>query len=255
MRPLALSGRRILVTRDAERAGALASRLREHGALVVELPAIAIVPPRDASALDAALRALARYDWLLFTSANGVRATRSRLESLGLAERRLPRVATVGSSTAAAFRSSFQGREPALQPPGDFSGGGLAAAFAAEPLDGRRCLLPTSDRARDELARELRSRGAAVDVVVAYRTVAPADLAERLREAVAPGLDLVVLASPSAVENLAATGVLPATMPFAAIGPTTEQAARAAGLSRGVVASPSTAEGLIEAVLAWFGRP
>ena len=136
-------------------------------------------------------------------------------------------------------------------PATDFRGAGLVTAFASEPLDGKRILLPVSDRAAETVERGLSARGARVDRVIAYRTVATSGegLAQRLRA----GVDVAVFASPSAVEAfVGAAGAPGRAVPAAAIGPNTSEAARAAGLTVLAVAQPSTVEGLLAALAsAW----
>ena len=246
MKPLA--GQRILVTRREEQAGSLVQGLTARGAVVTVVPLIAQAPPADSGPLDAVLGRLDRYDWIAFTSANAVTAVADRLADVGAALPVGVRLASVGPSTSGEIATRFPGRKPDLEPSSRYQAEGLAEAFRAHALDGRRVLLPASDRARDTLARELRGQGAEVDTVVAYRTVPPSGAREGLERARAEGLDLVTLASPSAVEGLvAALGPRARTLAVAVIGPVTEQAARAAGLDVRVVASPATAEGLIAA--------
>jgi uroporphyrinogen-III synthase len=255
MKPLA--GRRILVTRRSEQARALVDALAERGATVVEVPLIAREPPEDPAALDLALERLGRYDWLGFTSANAVEALAERLAHRGLPLPPQVRLASVGSATADAIAARFAGRRADLQPASEFRAEGLAGAFRAHDLTGRRVLLPVSDRARDTLAAGLREQGAEVEVVVVYRTVAPAGARDGLVRALAEGIDLVLLASPSAVESLVgALGGRAREVPAAVLGPVTEQAARAAGLDVRVVASPATVHGLAAAVARCFaGSP
>lgn len=244
----ALKGQRVLVTRRPAQAGELSRRLRELGAEIVELPAIEILPAEDPEPFETCLAQLERYDWLVLTSANSVKAVRDRWHALALTlpERR-PRVASVGATTSQAARSSLSWLELALEPEQDFRAEGLLLAFDRLDLRGERVLLPLSDRARDVLAAGLRARGAEVDAPVAYRTVAPAGLAERFRELVQAGIDLAVFASPSAVENLAAAAPdLVRGLPAAVIGPVTAAAAREHGLNVLVVAEPSTVDGLIQ---------
>jgi uroporphyrinogen-III synthase len=140
-----------------------------------------------------------------------------------------------------------------VEPASDQTAEGLADALAAQGAAGRRVFLPLSDRARDALAARLRAAGAAVDCVVAYRTLVNAGTGE-IPELLAAGVDLAVFASPSAVEGLmAAAGTQARTVPAVVIGPTTAAAARQAGLDVVAVASPSTVVGLKEAILAHLG--
>ena len=224
-----LLGWRVLVTRQPEQAAGLAEALRREGAHVIEVPLIEIAPPADPTALREAIERLADYDWLVFTSANAVRAF-----AIELSARALPkglRVATVGPSTTEAVTGSLAGASVSLQPAEDFHAEGLVAAFAAEDLSGRRVLMPASARARDTLASGLTARGARVDVVTAYRTLTPADAPRRLAAALAEGVDVVTLASPSAVEGFVSACPPGTPRPKAVvIGPVTERAARQAGL-------------------------
>ena len=248
-RPLA--GRRILLTRRSGQAGTLTSRLVALGASVVEAPAIEVGLPEDPGPLDEALRTIDRYEWLVFTSPNAVAAVKARLEGLGRGA--LParlKVACVGSTTREAVADAFPGCRVDLEPAEDYRAEGLIAAFAGLAKPPRRVLLPVSDLSRPELAEGLRALGAAVDRRVAYRTATPSDFASRLGEALATGMDLVLFASPSAVQGFVeALGAGAAEVPAVVIGPTTAQAARAAGLRVLVVANPSTAEGLVAAAV------
>ena len=244
-----LEGRRLVVTRQKSQAGSLVERLRSLGASVIEVPAIEIVAPPELGPLDAALEDLDRYDWVVLTSANAVNAVLSRLTVLG----RYPklsgaarRVASVGPATTAALKASFPEDRVALEPRADFRATGLLGAFSTEKLQGRRVLVPASTEAREELARGLRDMGAVVDVVAAYSTVEPPDLGDAVTHALDQGFDLALFASPSAVEAFTrAAGERAKGLPVAVIGPTTEAAARAAGLDVRGVASPSTLEALV----------
>jgi uroporphyrinogen III methyltransferase/synthase len=243
-----LAGRRFVVTRRPEQAGGLAALLRAAGAEVLEVPAIAIAPPEDASALDAALAGLDRFDWVVFTSANAVQAVAGRPARPA----HWPRLASVGPATSRALEQAL-GRGPDLVPEADFRAEGLAAAFVRAGVAGRRVLLPVSDRARETLEAALRAAGAEVTRVVAYRTVAPADAVGALAAALAGGVDLVLFASPSAAENVALALGPGARLPACAvIGPVTEAAAHSAGFDVAVVAQPSTAEGLVASLVRHF---
>ena len=252
-RPLA--GRRIVVTRRPEQSGHLCARLERMGATVIELPLIEVAPPLDTAPLDAALRRLDGYDWVVFTSANAVRSVSQRITDLGLEERAVTRrqVASVGPATTRALRACFPGVIVSVE----------AATHDAESLlgelaaaaGGLRFLLPTSDRARDALPDGLRRAGARVDVVAAYRTVAPAGLRETIAGSLRGGAGLVTFASPSAVENfVAAAPEWVARIRAAVIGPVTEQACRRAGIEVAVVAVPSTSEGLAAALERLFSH-
>jgi uroporphyrinogen-III synthase/uroporphyrinogen III methyltransferase/synthase len=254
-----LDGRRIVVTRRKGQASSLVDRLRELGALVLEVPAIEIAPPVDPGPLDAAVSALDQYDWIVLTSTNAVGALLARLTVLGLYPRlggRRTKLASVGPATTAALRASFPEDRVALEPERDFRAGGLLAAFAERDLAGKRVLVPSSTAGRDELPAGLRRLGAQVEVVAAYATIEPAGLDAAVATCLADGFDLALFASPSAVEAFArAAGERASGLPVAVIGPTTEAAARAAGLDVRGVASPSTVEALIQTAERLLARP
>lgn len=257
--PAPLVGRRIVVTRAEESARALAARLDALGAATLACPTIAIAPPLTWGPLDAALARLADYDWVLFTSANAVRAFSDRLGG-GDAVRVLPaalRIAAVGRATADAARSLL--RAPELVPH-DARAAGLVAALGATA--GQRYLLPQSAIARPELAEGLRAAGATVDVVTAYRTVpvAPVVLGKLAGLLHAGALDAITFTSPSTVagflDGLAGVGFAPELLTrlphrpaLCCIGPTTAAAVRERGLSVAAIADEQTDEGLVAALV------
>jgi uroporphyrinogen-III synthase len=247
----ALADRRILLTRSADQSEPLARRLADLGATVVFAPAIELGPPEDPAPLDEALRHLERYDWLVFTSPNAVAAVAARLDALG--PKTLPtglKVASVGRATSEAAQEAFRGCRVALAPADDYRAEGLVGAFAKLAEPPRRVLVPASNLARPTLADGLRALGATVDQPIAYRTSTPEDLASRLQETLASGIDLVLLASPSAVQGVTdVLGADAAGLPTVVIGPTTAASARLAGMAVLAVADPSTVEGLVTAAI------
>ena len=252
-----LQGRVVVLTRPLEQGRGLRESLEALGASVIELPAIEVVPPEDPGPLDEALRGLEAYGWVAFTSANAVRAVAGRLQALGLPAalgRRGPRLAVVGSGTAEALEAVFPGEEIALVPGEVSRARGLLEAFERIGVEGMRILLPLSSRGRDDLPHGLAVAGAAVDCVVAYRTAGPPGLAAALRKCLVGDPDLFVFASPSAVETLtSAAGGRLAERPAVVIGPTTEEAARRAGLLVRAVAKEPSERGMRQAILAAFG--
>jgi uroporphyrinogen III methyltransferase/synthase len=252
-----LGGRRLVVTRPRSQSSRLLELLEERGASVVEVPGIEVEPPPDWAPLDEALLGLERYQWVVLTSANAVSALVGRIAVLGL-EPRLSahgaRLACVGPATRAALEASFPGDRATLEPR-ESRAAALLEALAGVGVRGSRVLLPASSRARRELAEGLRALGAAVDLLPAYATVVPPGLAEAVRACLEGGFDLALFASPSAVEAFAsAAGERARGLACAVIGPTTEAAARAAGLDVRAVASPSTTEGLVAAAERLLGR-
>ncbi len=245
-----LTGRRIVVTRRRGQAVSLVQQLQARGATVLEVPSIEIVPPAEVAPLDGALRSLAGYQWVVFTSSNAVQAVIGRLAVLGLPPKLAPaRVASLGPATTSAVRQAFPADPVVLEPEGEFRATGLAAAFARRGVRGARVLFPAGSQAREELPLELRNLGAHVDVIEAYTTHQPPDLAPRVQACLEGGFDLLTFASPSAVEAFAAAaGGRQRGLPAVVIGPTTARAAQGAGFELRGTAQPSTTEGLVEAV-------
>ena len=246
---LPLAGKRVVVTRAADQAGSLSDALRRMGAQVVELPVVAFAPPEDWSGVDAATASLEKYDWLVFTSANGVRAFFERAKQTGASLDNIrARVCAVGPATAAAAEN--HGLAVHLMPH-DFVGEALAEALSEQGIAGQRILWVRAAIARDSVPEVLRKAGAEVDSVAAYRTIAPLGLGEQARKVFANDRpDWVTFTSGSTVKNLlAVVGVEAlAGVRCASIGPVTTEAALRHGLSIAAEAEPSTAEGLADAI-------
>ena len=250
-----LFGMRVLVPRTRQQAGALSEELRQLGATPVELPTIAIEPPRNDAPMERAVAGLVqgRYAWIAFTSTNSVRAVRERLESIGLDARVFSgvRIAAVGDATSEAL-ADF-GLRPDLVPQKEMSGEALAAEWPwhddqLDPLD--RVLLPRADIATETLVNGLKAKGWAVEEVTAYRTVrAPAPPVETREEIRAGRYDAVVFTSSSTVRNLVALAGRPgAATRVVAIGPQTAATAGELGLRVDAVATTPSVAGLATAL-------
>jgi uroporphyrinogen III methyltransferase/synthase len=246
-------GRRVLVTRPADQAGALCARLREHGAVVVLVPMIRIGPPTDLKSPRQALEGFGGYDYVVFTSINAVQAVKRLSAEMALdLTSPGPLVFAVGPGTAAAAARVGLACQ-AL--PGESTSGGLARALEAYPMAGCRVLLPRSEIGRETVAAALRRRGAYVDDVAVYLTSPDPDAPARLAE-VLDGLDVVSFASGSSVAGFGAAvpsgWQRPPELRIAVIGATTAGAARVAGLEPDIVADDQTSEGLADAIAAYF---
>ena len=257
MNLLPLAGKRVLVTRAAHQAGKLSEGLRALGATPVEVPVLEIRHPESFEALDAALRTLAAYDWLILTSANTVRALAERASFLGvrLAQPAGLKVAAVGESTAAAARDV--GLQITFTP----------VTYVAESLlegligqaRGLRILLARAEVARDVIPDALRAAGAEVDLVNAYRNVMPAGAPEQLRQALAEGIDAATFTSSSSVTHLGeaaqAAGIARPFkgVPAVSIGPITSETLRESGWEPAIEAKLSDIPGLIAAVVQLLG--
>lgn len=248
-----LFGKRALVTRSRAQASALSRLLAEHGAEPVELPAIDARPLADASALDAALSELGGFDWVAFTSANGVEAVFARLSAQGKDARAFAtaRVAAIGPATADALRE--RGIVADLMPSVS-TGQSVAESFAERDVRGARMLLPRADIASPALPDGLRRLGAAVTEVAAYRTAAPADAAAQARETLESGmLDAITFTSASAARNLVGMlggdAALVNRCKIISIGPVTSAAAAQLGLRVTAEAREHTAQGVVDAAM------
>jgi hydroxymethylbilane synthase len=242
---LPLAGKRVVVTRSRDQSGALAEKLRAYGASVIELPAIEFAPMEDTSAAARAAAELEAYDWLVFTSANGVAFFMRHAE----AARFRGRVCAVGPATAAAAENA--GFKVDVMPE-EFVGESVVAALSTAPLAGQRILLPRAAAARDTVPAQLAALGAVVDAVAVYRTVAPAGLEAEARRVFleGPKPDWVTVTSGSTIGNLVAALGAEALrgVRVASIGPIASAAVRKLGLEAAVEAGPHTAEALAEAI-------
>ena len=257
-----LFGKRVLVTRSREQAGELVELLEDLGAEAIEAPSIRIVPPADFTALDEACRAAGTYDWIVFTSANGVDAFMRRLLAGPGDVRQLkgPRLCTIGPATS--DRLARYGIKVDLMPVEYRAEAVLDALRAHGELRGKRVLLPRADIAREVLAEELRRAGAEVTEVAAYRTVreplaveGELDIYKMLLDG---QIDVVMFTSASTVRNFAqslgedqAADLLHSTV-VACIGPVTAEAAQRLGITTDVTPDDYTIPALVQAIVEHF---
>ncbi|MGO9412339.1 MAG: hydroxymethylbilane synthase [Spirochaetia bacterium] len=243
-----LTGKRVLVTRAPDQADDLLELLCARGAVPVALPLIRIEPAGDAGRIQAAVESLSSYDWVVFTSVNGVEHFSGHLDGRALRHK----TAAVGPATAFALKA--RGLAPALVS-SEHTGAALARALvAAEGADisSRRILFPCAVDHGEETARVLRGAGAAVDELPVYRTVA-ADPGAAELAALDGGLDAALFLSGSAVRAFAALARSLSGVMVGCIGPSTAEAARQAGMKVDVVPGEHTAEALVNALEERFG--
>ena len=253
-----LFGLRVLVTRPADKAGQTAAELKELGAEPIRFATIEIRPPDDWAPVDASVQRLSsgHYDWVIFTSTNGVRFVWQRLQKAGRDGRAFAgaRLGAIGPVTAEELAK--HGLRADLVPDRY-----VAEAILEEigPVSGQRVLLPRADIARPALAVGLKGAGAQVDEIAAYRTIpAGSDRGQRIREMIASGqMDILTFTSSSTVRNFsAALAPLPPIHErtvVACIGPVTAETARDSGLPVHITAEEHTLEGLLEALVDHFG--
>lgn len=248
-----LFGKTVLVTRASEQAGALTERLEKLGAVCIEAPAIRIQPPDSYEALDAAITRLRDYQWLIFTSVNGVQYFFERLQAGGFDARSLYglRIAAIGSPTARALAD--RGIRADVVPL-EFRAEGIVKAMSAMVQTGMKVLLPRAAAAREVLPQQLRALGATVDVITAYRTVtADTDRQAIIEQLRAGRIDVVTFTSSSTVTGLlsllgAGGAALLQQTKNACIGPITAAACRENGITPAVLAEEYTIQGLTEAI-------
>jgi uroporphyrinogen III methyltransferase / synthase len=253
----ALYGWKVLVPRTKEQAGAMSERLAVHGAVPVEVPTISVEPPRSPAQMERAVKGLVdgRYQWVVFTSTNAVRAVWDKFAEFGLDARAFAgvKIACVGEATAERVRA--MGIVPELVPSGEQSSEGLLADFppfddVLDPVD--RVLLPRADIATETLAAGLRERGWEIDDVTAYRTVRAAPPPAETREMIKTGgFDAVCFTSSSTVRNLVGIAGKPhARTIVACIGPATAETAVEFGLRVDVQPEVAQVGPLVDALAA-----
>ncbi|MGH3623145.1 MAG: uroporphyrinogen-III synthase [Sciscionella sp.] len=251
----ALYGWRVLVPRTRDQAGEMSEKLRSHGAIPVEVPPISVEPPRSPAQMERSVKGLVdgRYQWVVFTSTNAVRAVWEKFAEFGLDARAFSgvKIACVGESTAEKVRSL--GIFPELVPSGEQSSEGLLADFPPhddilDPVN--RVLLPRADIATETLAAGLRGRGWEIDDVTAYRTVRAAPPPAETREMIkSGGFDAVCFTSSSTVRNLVGIAGKPHTRSLVSvIGPKTAETAREFGLRVDVQPEQAQVSDLVNAL-------
>jgi uroporphyrinogen III methyltransferase/synthase len=250
-----LFGKRIVVTRTREQAGELSKALRDLGADVIELPTIRIELPEDRQGFAEMVTHAHEYDWLVFTSPNGVEkffdaffATYDDARSLGN-----PRIAAIGAGTAAKIREY---RFAVDLIPERFVAEGLIDAFKKESVENLTMLWVKAEESREVVGEGLAALGAIVDECIAYRTVPetedPTGAKAKLAEV---GADLITFTSGSTVDHFFALGLdWPEACVAGSIGPVTSSTLRKHGMPPAFEANPHDIPGLVKAILKHFGR-
>lgn len=243
-----LFGQTVLVTRPQGQADAMAERLRELGAEVLVQPAIQIEPPSDWSAVDSAADRLEEFDWVVFSSSNGVRFFLDRLIERGIDARRFGRakLAAIGPRTAESL-AGYSLRADLL--PDEYRAEALAEVLA-QACDGRRVLLIRASRGREVLAEQLAAAGASVEQTVVYRSVdTPGANADAAAALAAGRVDWTTATSSAIARSLVRLfGDDLRKTKLAAISPLTAGVLTEAGFSPAATATSYTADGLIDAI-------
>ncbi|GJL53597.1 MAG: uroporphyrinogen III methyltransferase [Nitrospirales bacterium] len=251
-----LFGKRILVTRPKHQAPAFSHLLEEYGAEPVDCATLAIVPPDSWQAMDESIATLSTYQWLVFTSVNGVRAFMERLKISGRDIRSLAglRLCCIGPRTAE--EASLFGIHADCVPD-EYQAEGVIEALKQAGVDGQRILIPRAEVAREILPQQLREMGATVDVVTAYRAIPPfVDIEQLKRQLLEQTIHFLTFASSSTVRNFCQLfdsqeelKQLAMHTTIACIGPITAKTVEEYGLSVDIMAKENTIPALAEAIV------
>jgi uroporphyrinogen III methyltransferase/synthase len=252
-----LFGRRIVITRPRAQAAEFAEQLEAWGAEVIPFPTIETVPPPTFAPLDDAIRRVADFDWVVFTSVNGVRVFFDRLQAIGADVRdwHRARVAAIGPQTAKALQRYCLRVEMI---PDEYRAEAVVAALVQGGVAGKRILLPRAAGARDVLPVQLREHGATVEDIATYTTALPSGVATELRaELLGGGADLITFTSSSTVRNFVAIfkedlAQVLAHATVGCIGPVTAATAHRYGMRVDIQPSAYTIAAFVEAILRYY---
>ena len=255
MKPL--TGKKILITRAREQSGDFSTLLQKLGAEVIEFPTIEIVPPLRWKELDQAIRQLKSYDWIIFTSANGVNFFWQRLRERG--RYYFPsslKVCAIGPATAYQLKGT---KTSVDYMPREFIAESILKGFDKMAIGGKRILLARAKKARDVLPKGLRKMGAEVDVVEVYRTVKPKAGARRLKKILTKEkIDAVTFTSSSTVDHFVELlekedlKQLSKKIAIACIGPVTAKTAKRWGMKVQIQPKEYTIPGLTRAISQYY---
>jgi len=253
-----LAGKRVVITRARSQAGELAQQIEELGGEVLEFPTIEIQPPEDYGPLDVALQQLQNYQWIFFTSVNGVDYFLKRLSEWQQDSRRLEGIKVVAIGPETAKRLDKAGIRPFLVPK-KYQAEGILEGLTAGEIRGTRILIPRAAKAREILPETLRQWGGSVDVVPVYQTVVPKNNSAELRMLLRENkVDIITFTSSSTVSHFVRIfrnedlAELMAKTVIACIGPITGQTVADYGLHADVVSEEYTISGLVKAIIHYY---
>ncbi len=246
----------IVTTRPQAQTFNLTERLEELGAEVVEFPVIKVIPPESFAQVDKSIENLSSYNWLIFTSVNGVQYFFQRMRDLkrDLRELKGIKLAAIGPATAKALENLGFSIDYL---PEEYKAEALAEGFKREDIRGKRILLPRAKEAREVLPEELKEMGAQIDVVSVYQTVADEGKVEMaVKRLKGKKVDFITFTSSSTVKNFVKLVKERANLrkvfkgaKIACIGPITAKTAKDLGFKVEIVAKEYTVDGLVKAIL------
>ncbi len=254
-----LLGKKILVTRSRAQSRRMAEKISMQGGVPILFPTIEIRPPEDFTALDESIRRIGEFDWVIFTSVNGVERFFQRFFEIrdDIRDMAGPRIGAIGPVTASSVRNLGIKVDLLAK---EFIAEGVLAQLSGEEVRGRRFLIPRAEKARETLPDGIAEMGGVVEVVSVYRTGMPADSAiEKARSMLEQReVDAVTFTSSSTVTHFVDmlgevdVGSLLSGVAVASIGPVTSETARRLGLTVHVEASEYTIDGLVDALVEYF---
>lgn len=255
-----LFGKKIVITRARAQASSLVSMLEKLGALCIEIPTISIVPSEDTTPLKESIERISHYDWLVFTSVNGVQFFFNTLFEMGKDVRILGHLkfACIGPATRQRLKD-FSIISDIL--PETYRAESVVKAFSNIEIKNRKILLPRAKKARTILPEELTKMGALVDEIAAYETRLNTEGRQELITLLEKNeIDAVTFTSSSTVSNF--TSLLESkelknrlkNVITASIGPITSETARSFGIEPDIEAEEYTIKGLVNALLAYYER-
>jgi len=253
-----LKGKKILITRAREQSTEFTTRLKKLGAEVIEFPTIEIVPPSSWKGMDRAIAQLKSYDWIIFTSANGVNFFYQRLKERGKNRRSLSgsKICAIGPATAEQLKK--KGTQVDYIPK-EFVAESILRGFKRMGIEGKQILLARAKKARDVLPKGLRGMGARVDVVEVYRTVKPKRGVMRLKRLLKKKeVDVITFTSSSTVSHFIdllkkeALKNLLKGVAIACIGPITARTVRESGLKVHIQPEEYTIPALTREIALYF---
>lgn len=252
-----LAGKTIVITRAIKQSSELADMLSKYGANIIKIPTIETIPPTSWKRMDSAIQNLKKYDWIIFTSENGVRYFFNRLFQYGKDKKELNKIKICAIGPKTAREIERLGLNVDIIPD-NYQAEAVVSLLIRRKIKGKKILLPRAKVARDVIPKELTKMGAKIDVVEAYRTIKPKKL-DKLNEIYGlKNIDVITFTSSSTAKNFVEivgkrrSQKLLKDVSIAAIGPITKKTVEDFGLNVDIVPRSYTMRGLTNAIVKHF---